>query len=701
MPFDEKAFLKAIKDGNSEKANAMLKENQVTSLKLGWNGLHHFTEKQWEALGSALSKSLVTSLDLRRNKLHHFTEKQWEALGSALSKSLVTSLGLSWNNLQQFTEKQWEALGRALSKSLVTSLNLSSNYLTFFTEKQWEALGRALSKSLVTSLDLSENALYQLTEKHWDVLSRVFSKTKINAVIDLSKNGFDNIAGMKILMRRLTVADAMHLRIKLDEINDPQILGNWAAERLEKDILPIVSLDLSKRRLSDDFIQDTLSYLLNHNFIYLEELNLSHNQLTLDSLMHLLKLFSTQGLKNIKKLDLNHNYIELTSNDQLERINAELMKISHLTELNLTGNMIISSPTNAALLELLHGIILRSQLTIKQFLKSEFVSLKKVKNTETLTYELTLKTKTEDLQCTVSLSHMELTAFNTIKDKKMMTEVGLVDYFTSKLNDHRLEMGADLLDHPLNHYSEEEQKNQIKRLMDYHPDSPLSGKLKTHSIIRSDNIEYARSILFSDNKLYPLTASQGMVYLVANKKSRHTRLIYEWLTEYGQRFMAVADLTIGEKNSTGFSMFSTNSKQIIIDFEFENPLKTKKKYLKSEYYAIAGLAVQKDRLESMHEKIQDEKDRGVASRYKWFISNSSFSQEENKEVGERRVQNCCKWATDHIEVNLGIKLNITIYNPLTIIATLRKNSASIVSHEDLIEDKKADASNKNEKCFMM
>ncbi len=494
---------------------------------------------------------------------------------------------------------------------------------------------------------------------------------KLKAVVDLSDNGFDNISGIKALMQNLAVAKATHLKIKLTETNNPNLLRSLAAERLTN-TLPIVFLDLSHHELTDDFIEETLAYLLEHNLTSLEEINLSHNNLTLKSLNILLALFSKLGWRNVKLLDLSHNYVEITSYNQLESLNAQLHHVDGV-RINLTGNMVVSASHNTALLELLRCLIIRSQLSVKDFLESEFVGLAKVENESIRRFILTLKTKIGNL-VNISMNAMEVQAFNEFRVKKgMLAEAELMFYLTKKLLLRHLEMDDDLLNCSLSEYLEAEQKARVKRLMDFHPDAPLSSRLITHSVFRSDHVSEAPTVLFPFSK--KLTASHGMVYLVADKKNRHTRLIYEWLTDYGQRFIRIAHLTVAGKKA-GVLFF--NSGQIVIDFEEKSPLKMKAHFLNNNYYLIAGLEASRDKLEKMHTNIQDEKERGVSSRYKRLISAISSHQEEDKGEAEKRAQNCLKWATDHMKDDLGIALHITFYEPLAVVTKLRDNPSALL-----------------------
>ena len=436
----------------------------------------------------------------------------------------------------------------------------------------------------------------------------------------------------------------------------------------------IIKLDFSHNQL-DDQCCELISKIFEHSSIgaFVCEINLSHNYLTLKSLNILLELFSKLGWRNIRVLDLSNNYIELTSNDQLERMNSQRLHAAE-ARIDLTGNMIISLPYDAAILELSRSLIVRSQLTIRDFLESEFVSLAKVESDGARRFELTLKTKARKL-INVSMNAMELQTFNRIKsDKNMGTEAELMLYLTKKLHQRHLEMESDLLDNPLNPYSEGEQKARVKRLMDFHPDAPLSSRLVTHSVFRSDQVSEAPSILFPDTE--KLTVSHGMVYLMVNnrKTDQHTLLCYEWLTDYGQRFIRVAHLTNGKKSS-GLSFFSPG--RIGISFEGDGPLKIKIKYLNSEHYLIAGLEAEKKKLEQMHSNIQGEEKNGVNAKYKWLIVTTS-PQREDKGVAKRRVQNCCKWATDHMKDDLGIAFNISVYEPLAIVKKLRDNPAALL-----------------------
>ena len=588
---------------------------------------------------------------------------------------LHASISISFDKkafLTAINQEQSEVITHMLLSK--TALDLSSNYLCHLTYQKWKVFGSALRKSNISRLNLSDNQLSTLTEQSWAVFSR-----EARITIVLSNNGFDNITYLKALIKKLKILTSTNLKIELAETNNPVFLKKLAAERLT-DMLPIVFLDLSHRELMDDYIEGPLAYLLEHNLASLEEINLSHNNLTLKSLNILLDLFNKQGWKNIKLLDLSNNCIEITSNDQLERMNPQLFRASEV-RINLTGNMIISLSHDAALLELLQCLLDRSQLIIKDFLESNFVSLIRIENSEPRRFELTLRTRTGIL-VNISMNSMDLQNFNKLKnDKSMMTDAETILYLTKKLNQRRLEMDDDLLDHSLTEYPEEAQKTRVGRLMDYHPDSPLCGRLRTHSIFISDSVAEVPSILFSNKKL---TLLQGMVYLVANKKTRHTRLIYEWLTDYGQRFIRVAHLTAGKKSS-GLSFFSPG--QIGISFEGDGPFQIKAKYLNGEHYIIAGLEAEKEKLEQMHINIQGEVKNGVNVKYKWLIATTS-PQREDKDIAERRTQNCLKWATDHIKDDLGIALHVSVYEPLAVVKRLRDNPAALLTSESKVIPKK-------------
>ncbi len=688
----------------------ILESSHLTSLcfiRRHKDNVFSLTQEKWQMFGGALMRSHLTTLQLENFNIAEISEEQSQAFWGMIARSPLTTLHLSKDELN-LTERSQKAFILGLANSQITTLRLCSvlhdhrsrknfftciiacitkthiieldlinNFLGVLADKEWKELGAALEKSKVKRLNLGGNHLAELSGQEW----QAFSRAKINAVIDLSDNGFDTVEGLKALLQHLMFAKATHLKIKLTVINNPLFLKQLVVERLTE-TLPIVSLDLSHRELTDDFIEGPLAYLLEHNLTSLEEINLSHNNLTLKSLKTLVALFSKYGWKNIKLLDLSNNYIEITSKEQLVSMNKQLLSAAEAS-INLTGNMVISPPYDAALLEVLRSLILRSQLTIRDFLKSTCGSISKVENEIPQRFVLTLKTKAERL-VDISMNLMELQAFNPImSDESMTLHEELIFYLTKKLYQRHIEMKGDLLDNPLIPYSEEEQKSRVKQLMDYHPNAPLCSKLITHSVFKSDHIDSVPSILFPGKKL---TASQGMVYLAVKKDKldQHTQLVYEWLTEYGQRFIRVAHLYV-----VGSTLFKSG--HIEIEFIEKSPLAIKNYYLGDRVeYIIAGLEAAKDRLEIMHTRIQVENEHGVNATYKWMISSES-SKREHKDITKKRVLNCCKWAIDHIQTDLGIKLNVDndmLLMPLKLVSKLRDNPTELLDSSSKIAPKK-------------
>ncbi|KKM92639.1 hypothetical protein LCGC14_1216480, partial [marine sediment metagenome] len=92
MPFDEKAFLTAIKEEKLAEAISMLVQSQMMTLDLSCNDLHKLTERQWVVFGGALEKSRGTILNLKWNDLHQLTEQQWTEFGTALATSHVINV---------------------------------------------------------------------------------------------------------------------------------------------------------------------------------------------------------------------------------------------------------------------------------------------------------------------------------------------------------------------------------------------------------------------------------------------------------------------------------------------------------------------------------------------------------------------------------------------------------------------------------
>jgi hypothetical protein len=560
--------------------------------------------------------------------------------------------------------KGWQAFGENLKQRGVTTLTITQQKLDTLDVTSWQVFWEGLKDSGVETIIFRDINLSTLSDEQAQAWVKGLQGTCLQR-LDIYPNDNNLLKTLSIFVDE----HALPLDLALHFL-DRSLLTSLSKD-IDKTTLSITLLDVSNLELADKDMEDMLVPLLTDTFTSVKTLDMGHNQLTLKGFRSILTALEKGALKHLHTLSVAHNYIELYSLTQLEGIENKLTNSKALKNLDLTGNLIGGKKRDKRLAQMLGLLIQKSGLTVKAFFNTTFISLTKV---DSSTYTLTLETP-EKTQVTLSLDVQELHHYNAIKQKyDLRTDSGVFDYLL-KPSERLLEIDNTLLDNKLDTDTQKQQQ-QVKYLLDYHPNSPLSSQLNTHPILQSRSLQQAASLLFKENVL---TLEHGWVYLVVNPKTEHTRLVYEYLTTNGQRFMKTAHLTVQGQATTFFQ----KGGQIVIDFEDEKNLFDQIEKYKARYQ-IAGLKADRGKLKKLHETIVDERDKGINSQYKWFISGKSSTQEP-KDIKGKKIQNCLKWATDHLKDELGISLSISLYNPSSVVYTLNTNPESLLQGKEKIE----------------
>ena len=619
-----------IKQGKISEALHEL--NQSSGLVFNQEAYDQLTDEQWKQACELISNSSVDSLHLDKFILMKFSQQrvsnpraptEFNFVGLILYYFclILLSLLIKDNTLTRVQkESRFSSFCKMLKKGL-KELYLYEKSVFGVDSQTWKLFCDTLQESQITMFHLEKNDLSNLTEIQWEAFCCLLIKSHITTLILRNTN--------------------------INQLTDDQ----WA----------LFCLSLTR----------------------LELLDLSNNELFRLTPLRWRMLSVALAKSNIKKINLNGNQLSLLNSNQWEAFNFnDSLSDNRSTVVDLSNNGFESVSGVACL----SGLI-KKQLTWPLIVFSLDLSHHKLTNNfiENVLRPLLLTSLISFDKINLSGNELTLTSLSCLLD--LFSSHGWENIRVLDLSCNYIEITGVLQVELINlklkgikpfHMFLETTHIDLTGNMIY---PSIHDKLTRDYIIKSRKVDSVQAVL---SQTQNLTSLKGMVYLIVKKKTRHTRLVYEWLTDHGQRFICVAHLTVGGK-TTGMPFF--NHGRIIIDFEADPPLKIKTQSLNEEHYIIAGLEVAKDLLEKMHKVIQDEKEQGVASHFKWLII-STTSQPANPDADEKRVQNCFKWATDHMRDDLGINLNIAFYNPVTVVKTLRDNPSGLLSRGSKLAPKR-------------
>lgn len=283
------------------------------------------------------------------------------------------------------------------------------------------------------------------------------------------------------------------------------------------------------------------------------------------------------------------------------------------------------------------NILIKSELTVGEFIDSEYKSLTKLTVTK-FKFEL----KLNDQIKTFLLTTNEFAAWRQLKKDmpELEADADVFKYLKDGLE--RIEE-EDLLKEKI---PSEDEKNFCTKILRYHSDAPLKGYLATNGFFKSSPLKgwEVPSLLSPD---YAVSDSKWIVYFLSKKPKsitdEHAMLAYEGLLEKtNQRFFHVAHLT------------TPNNSEAEVSFKCASSIEELIRYLNKNYNIFEWPNVSQSQVKKIHKEIKYEKENGLAEEYKRFTS----STPENKYV------NCMVWVVRKLESCLQVnKLEGNRYIP--------------------------------------
>ncbi len=390
----------------------------------------------------------------------------------------------------------------------------------------------------------------------------------------------------------------------------------------------------------------------------LRHLNLDNNHVTKNGVKNILKLlFQTpEYLSKLTSLSVRFNKIEITSPEELEKLEKQASK---LEALHLEGNMIIESNTpmstlckrehskRATALEALFSLLSLkdASLTIDMFLMATQVGFNDEEG------QLRLKLDNESiidvaLNASALNSYEKLCFQQHIEGQKNIRKYREVfPYLKESIQFVRAKIPRELRETTLDKSS----KKVCKQLLSFHCDARLKGRLTTHRIFSSRKIQDAPSFLFPDARL---TLNMGWVYLI--EKKEHVRLVYEYLTGYGQRGFHIAELL--KNNDSGMPFIRFEKKDI--EQEIQNLHRG---------HQIAKFQAATKRIKNMHVAIQHDVvlNENLDKPYQKVI----FGSSQNHSVQNCLIY-CLRKMKDYLDISIQMdRLDVL---PSTVVGKLVK-----------------------------
>jgi WD40 repeat protein len=268
--------------------------------------------------------------------------------------------------------------------------------LSTVNEKEFHAFVKCLKNTRITTLTFGKHLLSRLLEKPEPLEALIKSLTSSSlSIIDVSEDERLTIEHCKTLFKLLKDSSVM--------LKSPTQTwyknGNLTALTKELEYLPLGYLDLSGCALDIDVVSRILkksSKHLSHCILQycnltdtdiatlapvlaecpqLRTLDIDHNQLGYAGAKNLLKTLFKKENSAINNLSVRHNKIEISTHVYLNEL-SDLLPISGtLQKLHLEGNSILSDKRHKNLFKVLQMLLVKSNLTVDQFLQTTFVSL--------------------------------------------------------------------------------------------------------------------------------------------------------------------------------------------------------------------------------------------------------------------------------------------------------------------------------------
>ena len=581
-------------------------------------------------------------IETQLNKLIHYMGSDKDSLLYFASEFLLSSRNL-WKLFPLRPKYYHESILKKLLSSGFRSFNqrkqqhlfyqtifngISLSYLDLLSTKGWEATSGLLNTLIISkqnkeSLSLNSiNSLGDLFAAKPPIKKLIFQNVKLQTVEYATSEGSENIKEVR--------SDFAILNSHLQYLKD----------HLEE--LSFVDCDLT----DDCIIQlaDSIPKL-----IHLTTLNLDGNKITQQGFKELVsRLYKDQYTpKALAKLSLQRNLIDIQSKETLQEIMNKI-NVGDQLACYLSGNVLISQKRGMLIRQLLADLLINSGLSIKEFLTCTFISLEKDSFSNTYTMNVKLKSGEEKV---IPLNVQFVCRFNKWKtDQSLKTDAEGFNEI-QKCRNYLNEMPDDILVKKFNDKAasrDDDINKTCKRLLNYHPNSPLKSYLETHPFLRNQKFNELPCLLSDGNVL---THTNWRVYLLAKKeKGEHAMLAYEGMTGNGQRFIQVAHLIAPNNN-------------IKIEFYTGNNLKTMIDNLKADYW-IASWPANRTHVKTMHDAIEKETNEGIEARFKWLLLSTTNEEQIN----------CLKWSVDKLKKYCGIALNINIYQPSVVVKKITKNS---------------------------
>jgi hypothetical protein len=144
--------------------------------------------ERWEAFCEAIKDSNLKSLDLNFNGLGGLDTKRWQAFCQAIKDSKLHSLRLNHNGLYTLNPEQWKAFCQAIKSSKLQSLELMDNQQDKWNPERWLDLFNAIEDNFSLQLEISSSS-YILTQ---EIQSFITRNTKIKSASQLAEKALEN-----------------------------------------------------------------------------------------------------------------------------------------------------------------------------------------------------------------------------------------------------------------------------------------------------------------------------------------------------------------------------------------------------------------------------------------------------------------------------------------------------------------------------